>query len=589
MNADSALDIDSQGSGRKSRGDFRVLFHRILQYAHRGATRIEFLREVSSLLLDFSSADAAELRLLERNQHFRGVAMRGAVPRVQFEILPLAHTESGDWAPSAGPVSELEHLVWAVIHGRIDSASPHFTHFGSFITGDPLETVKIPGTDGGPASGRLVSLAGPYASLLLIPIAVENHNVGLMMLKSPERDFFPREEVSFYESLAQNIGVALAHRRAQVALRERVKELTCLYGIARLVEQPGITLEQLMQGVVDLLPPAWLYPEIAYGRITVNGSTFVTRGFREGPHRQTAEVVVGGVRRGAVEVHYVEARPSLDEGPYLKEERSLIDTIAREVALIIERRQAEDESARLQEQLRHADRLATIGQLAAGVAHELNEPLGNILGFAQLARKLPQVPAEVDGDLEKIVNASLYAREVIRKLMLFARQAPSRRDRVSLNDVIQDSLALLEGRLNKSAVEVNLQLAPDLPPVTADPSQLGQVLINLAVNALQAMPGGGWLGITTWHEGDNVFLEVEDTGCGMSDQVMAQIFIPFFTTKDVNQGTGLGLSVVHGIVTGHGGNITVRSETGRGSRFTVRLPVNRSPDREGSDNDAIIA
>jgi signal transduction histidine kinase len=240
----------------------------------------------------------------------------------------------------------------------------------------------------------------------------------------------------------------------------------------------------------------------------------------------------------------------------------------------------------LQQQLRHADRLATIGQLAAGVAHELNEPLGNILGFAQLAKKASGLPEQTHTDLDKIISASLYAREVIRKLMLFARQAPSRKFPVSLNRVVEDSLALLESRLVKGGVEVVKHLHDGLPLVNADPAQLGQILINLAVNASQAMLQGGVLTISTAAEADSVSLIVEDTGEGMNPEVVQQIFIPFFTTKDVNQGTGLGLAVVHGIVTAHGGSIQVESELGKGSRFRVHLPVaesNSSEEKQGND------
>ncbi len=268
--------------------------------------------------------------------------------------------------------------------------------------------------------------------------------------------------------------------------------------------------------------------------------------------------------------------PERDEGPFLNEERNLIDAIAREVALIIERRQAEEEKAKLQEQLRHADRLATIGQLSAGVAHELNEPLGNILGFAQLVLKTANLPAQTRRDVEKIASASLYARDVIRKLMLFARQMPSTRVQVDLNRLVEEGLGFFDARCHKAGIRLIRRLDPDLPVLVADPSQLTQVLINLVVNAIHAMPEGGELLVQTACSPKHVSLIVKDNGIGMSPELMNKIFIPFFTTKDVNEGTGLGLSVAHGIVTAHGGSIEVESELGGGSRFEIRLP------REGS-------
>jgi len=277
--------------------------------------------------------------------------------------------------------------------------------------------------------------------------------------------------------------------------------------------------------------------------------------------------------RGFVEVTYLEDRPLLDEGPFLREERSLIDAIARELALITERREADEEKARLQEQLRHADRLATIGQLAAGVAHELNEPLGGILGFAQLAKKSPDLAEQVVQDMDRIIAASLHAREVVKKLMLFAREAPMKMNRLSINKTIEDGLYFLESRCAKAGIELIRNLQPDIHDIAADPSQLYQVLVNLVVNAVQAMPSGGKITIGTGEVDSRVILTIEDTGTGIDEETLRKIFIPFFTTKDVNEGTGLGLAVVHGIVSSHGGTIDVESKVGEGTRFVVSFPV----------------
>jgi len=374
-----------------------------------------------------------------------------------------------------------------------------------------------------------------------------------------------------------------ATQSAKVALRERVKELTCLYGIAQRAEKPGVSLDEILHSIVALLPPAWQYPEIATARIVFNGRSYATPGFRKCRQKQTADLVVNGDRRGMVEVGYVEKRPENDEGPFLKEERNLIEGVARQVALIIERRQAEEDRAKLEDQLRHADRLATIGVLAAGVAHELNEPLGNILGFAQLAKKCPDLPESARRDIEKVEAASLQAREVIRKLLVYARQMPPERTKVNLSHVVEKGLNFLETRCAQAGVELVCSLAPDLPPITADPVQLNQVLVNLVVNALQAMPNGGKLTVQTCLSGSQVCLIVEDTGIGMSDEEMGQIFVPFFTTKGVGQGTGLGLPVVHRIVAAHGGTIEVKSKVGCGTRFEIRLPAAESNGGARSD------
>ncbi len=314
----------------------------------------------------------------------------------------------------------------------------------------------------------------------------------------------------------------------------------------------------------------------------MDGISYTTQGFRECRQKQTAEINVGGTLRGIVELVYAEDKPELDEGPFLKEERNLIDAVARQVALVIERKQAEEDKLKLHNQLLHADRLATIGMLAAGVAHELNEPLGNILGFAQLAKKCPGIPASAEQDIGKIEAASLHAREIIQKLLVFARQAPPQKTQVNLNQIVEDGLYFFEARCAKEGIELVRLLSADLPEITADPGQLNQLLVNLVVNALQSMPGAGKIMVQTRFCDHNVLLSVEDTGTGMSKEVLDKMFVPFFTTKDVGHGTGLGLPVVYGIVTAHGGSINVDSKPGCGTRFEIQLPVAEPENTEES-------
>ncbi len=347
------------------------------------------------------------------------------------------------------------------------------------------------------------------------------------------------------------------------ALGERIKELTCLYGTAKLAAAPGLPLDAFLRGVVGLLPPAWQHPDVTTARITVDALSVATPGFREGPARQAADIVAGGATRGTVEVFYVATRPDFDEGPFLKEERSLIDAVAQQIAVVIER-------DALQDQLRHADRLATLGRLTAGVAHELNEPLANVLGFAQLAQKTPGLPAQAAADLDRIVKTALYARETIRKLMFYARQMPPKRTPIHLNALVEEGLSLIAP---KAGITITRELATGLPTVPGDAAQLHQVLVNLVANAIQAMPEGGTVTVSTRAEGDVVVLAVRDTGTGMTDEVKRRIFEPFFTTKDVGKGTGLGLAVVQGIVAGHNGRIDVHSTPGKGSEFRVFLPA----------------
>jgi two-component system NtrC family sensor kinase len=575
--------IDRHEPERNLVEDFRTLSNRIFLYANRGLPRIDFMREVSKMLLDLSGCDAVELRLNRRDKCYRSEAMRHSKRPFRFEIMPCAQNKEGQVIPCSQDDSGLERLCRDIVSKRFDPSLPFFTENGSFFTNNVKDFLTWWSKKHKQSGVQGFSFEGGYRSLAMIPFVIDDENLGLLQLKSKRENFFTEEEIEFCEGVTQTLGVALVLRSAQVALRERIKELTCLYGIAQLVERPGISLEEILQGIVELLPPAWLYPEIASARIIFDGRSYFAPGFQESRQKQSADIVVGGGRRGVVEVVYMEEKPELDEGPFLKEERSLIDTVAREVAVVIERRQAEEERLKLQDQLRHADRLATIGELAAGVAHELNEPLGNILGFAQLAKKCSGLPKQAEQDIEKAIIASLHAREVVKKLMLFARRMPPKKTQVNLNRLVEEGLYFLESRCAKEGIELKSVLLPDLPEITADPGQLTQVLVNLVVNAIQAMPQGGKLTVQTLAGKGYVSLIVEDTGVGMSEDVMKNIFMPFFTTKEVDQGTGLGLPVVHGIVTSHGGSIKVESQVGRGTRFEVKLPLTGAPDVEEND------
>ena len=223
-----------------------------------------------------------------------------------------------------------------------------------------------------------------------------------------------------------------------------------------------------------------------------------------------------------------------------------------------------------------AAKLAAVGEMAAGIAHELNNPLTSVTGFAELA--LDDIPedSETRKDLEIVMREAVRARDVVRRLLDFARQSESERARASLNEVVDDVVALSRHLIRTSGVTLKLDLEKNLPWVLVDVNQMKQVLLNLIHNALQAMPAGGEMIIVTesaYRDGrDWIIVSVCDTGVGIPKLDQARIFEPFYTTKGNQGGTGLGLSVTYGIITDHGGQIDVESQPGTGSKFTVWLP-----------------
>ncbi|MFB0556948.1 MAG: PAS domain S-box protein [Dehalococcoidia bacterium] len=233
------------------------------------------------------------------------------------------------------------------------------------------------------------------------------------------------------------------------------------------------------------------------------------------------------------------------------------------------------ERKKLQEQLMLTDRLASIGQLASGIAHELNNPLTSVIGFSELLLER-DLPADIREDLGTINREANRTAQVVRGLLTFARKQGGEKALVDINDAIQGVLQLRSYEQKVRNIEVKTALAPDLPKVMGNVSQLEQVFVNIIINAEQAMlevRDRGRLTITTERVGDIVRASFTDDGPGISPENMGRIFTPFFTTKEVGKGSGLGLAICHGVVTEDGGKIYANSDLGKGATFIVELPI----------------
>lgn len=229
----------------------------------------------------------------------------------------------------------------------------------------------------------------------------------------------------------------------------------------------------------------------------------------------------------------------------------------------------------LQDQLRKTERLAELGTLASGMAHEIGTPMNVILGRAELLMRKAKDEHTRTG-LATIVTQVERITKIMNQLLSFARRRPSERRAVDLRTVVTDVLDVLQEKLRKQGIQVQRMEAPSLPRACADPDQMNQVLLNLVLNACQAMPDGGTLSLHLRPVGDTVELRVQDTGCGMSEDDARKVFDPFFTTKPVGEGTGLGLTVVHGIIQEHEGTICISSVPGQGATFIVTLPIHHT-------------
>jgi signal transduction histidine kinase/CheY-like chemotaxis protein len=294
---------------------------------------------------------------------------------------------------------------------------------------------------------------------------------------------------------------------------------------------------------------------------------------------------------------------SLQVSP-IRDERGRVvgaSSIARDITK--EKQKAEEERRSLEAQLLQAQKLESVGRLAGGVAHDFNNMLAVILGYAEIALQGVGDDDARRNDLEQILQAAERAKGLTRQLLAFARKQVLQMTNLSPNDVVWGFSKMIK-RLIGEDIDVTMSLADGLPQVNADPAMMEQVLLNLAVNARDAMPDGGRLTIETKvvhlddsyatarfevTPGDYVMLAVSDNGLGMDEQTRQMIFEPFFTTKASGEGTGLGLATVYGIVKQHGGSIWVYSEPGQGTTFKVYFPVadkaetvSRKPVEEGT-------
>jgi len=230
---------------------------------------------------------------------------------------------------------------------------------------------------------------------------------------------------------------------------------------------------------------------------------------------------------------------------------------------------------RLEEQLQISEKMASIGLLAAGVAHEVNTPLTGISSFTQMLLEGADPADPKTALLEKIEKQTFRAAKIVNGLLNLSRPGTSSNERieVDLNAVIGDVFSLLEHQFEVSRIKVRRELATEPLPVSGIEHQLQQVFLNLFLNARDAMPRGGWLSVATRIEGDRVIAEIADTGSGIPSDQLARIYDPFFTTKSFQRGTGLGLSITYGIVREHDGLIHCDSAVGQGTRFTLSLPL----------------
>jgi len=495
--------------------------------------------------------------------------------------------------------------------------------------------------------------ASPNKSLLTAPLLIDRDCIGTLSLNSNQTDAFSADDERLLTTLAAQAAIAVRNARLHQEVRRRVEELIFLNRVGRAITS-SLDLEQVLTTVMEetvlvlgteagstslldeesseLVFEAAVGPRseemkglrlplgqgIA-GWVAREGQRLLVPDVKEDPRFYPGiDGVTGFATRSLLAVPLkvkgkvigvIEA-VNKTEGYFSQADVALVSSMAQSAAIAIDNarlykdlQDRMEELKRTQAQLIQSAKLAALGELAAGVAHEINNPLASIVGFARLLLQEVDDDDPMKEDLQIIDQEAARTRAIVRALLDFARQRKPQLEPADVNDIVRTTMTLIRHQAKGARVTIKESYDETLPPVSLDADQIKQVFLNMMTNAIQAMPQGGELKVVTAyrprvqspepassraHRGvegrspelaegmdgaDWVAVEFHDTGAGISAEDLPRIFDPFFTTKEVGQGMGLGLSISYGIVESHGGKIEVESEVGQGSTFTVMLPV----------------
>ncbi len=357
---------------------------------------------------------------------------------------------------------------------------------------------------------------------------------------------------------------------AEAKLKERVKELTCLYEVTSIIVNADYDqIDASLEAIVYCLKRAWQFEQVTEVFLKVGEYTVQTDDFKPNMVCLSSKIKIFNKLEGEVMVGYPSEKYSIDD--FLIEEQTLLNNVALDIGNLIERKQIRDSEALTRRKMERTDRLHILGEITAGIAHELNTPLANILGFAELLTDKMTDKQSVR-DLEKIMDSAIFSREIVKKLMFFACEMPQEMKRVQLIPIVTSVIKLLAPSLRDKKIKLVTTYENEDLVLQADTVQLTQVLFNLIMNAIYYSPENGIISVKVLDTENHILLKIADQGEGIPKELEDKVFEPFFTTKPIGEGTGLGLSVVHGIITSHKGTIEHEQNTPKGTIFTVSFP-----------------
>lgn len=402
----------------------------------------------------------------------------------------------------------------------------------------------------------------------------------------------------------QNLKLAreiIDRKQVEESFRLRTQELDCLYSISNLVERRGNVLGETIQGIVDLIPSALRFPESTCARVMLKDQAYQTRDYEETERKHTHDIYVHDDRIGLLEVCQFRKGLSAKEEAIWNEEHKLVRVIGERLGRIIERNQAEEALKQSQEQLYQAQKMETLGALIAGVAHEINNPINLVMFNIPLiqkiwrdlqpvmeeqARKEPErkyaglthdfLSENVGQLLSDMEMGANRVAKTIADLKDYAKKSDTtERNLFSINTAVENVLRLAKTTIRKSEVELNFQLGSDLPLMEGNLQSIEQILLNLVINAIQAIDhdrGKVLLVTGTDRETCRIRVSITDNGRGIEASMADRLFDPFVTSKHKEGGLGLGLAITYNLVRAHNGEVRFESVQGKGTTFTVLFP-----------------
>lgn len=329
-------------------------------------------------------------------------------------------------------------------------------------------------------------------------------------------------------------------------------------------------IEDALKGILRCLQKAWRFSGDTHVKLVTDQYAVATANFPDDAVSIKSSVTAFNKHVGYIQVVY--PSPGYTSEDFLEEEIKLLKNICLEVGNLLERKQIKDNEDVIRRKMEHTDRLSTLGEITAGMAHELNTPLANILGFSELLKTRIKNDPQASRDLDKIINSAIFSREVVKKLMFFACEMPQQIILVDIVPLIDSAINLMEPSLKKKKIGYDLQFSSKPIFIRVDTIQLTQVIFNLVLNAIYFSPIKGSIRILVKERENSVLITIKDQGPGIEPKISEKIFEPFYSTKPIGEGSGLGLSVVHGIVKSHKGNIKYLPNKPKGSIFVVEFP-----------------